>query len=161
MTVVLAQHGLIDEGYNAVRLAKYAQLTQHECAFWGVADPNVAVDDACSPLMTLPEREQIARYLGEAQDEIEQVCGFPLSPKWFTETLPYAFTVHAKWSKVFDVGIRATEVVANGVTVSYAADPSVIGPVATTITDPDEIHVYHPAPKSRLIHRTSPLRPAW
>ncbi len=144
MPVVLVQHGLIDEGWNAVRLAKYFQLTQMECAGWGVLDPSEPVDDACSPILTLPEREQIARYLGEAQDEIEQVCGYPLSPRWFTDELPYGFTVFAKRKKIIEAGVMATENVALGAVVSYAADPSTIGPIATTVLDVNEIHVYHP-----------------
>lgn len=144
MTVVVEQHGLIDEGWNAVRLAKYAQLTQQECAFFGVANPAEPVDDACSPILTLPEREQIARYLGEAQDEIEQVIGYPLTPRWFTDELPYAFIVHAKRTKIIEVGIMATEVVASGQAIVFATDPAVIGPLATTVIDADEIHVYHP-----------------
>lgn len=144
MTIVLAPHGLIDEGFNAVRLAKYAQLTQQECAFFGVLDPLEPVDDACSPILTLPEREQIARYLGEAQDEIEQVIGYPLAPRWFTDELPYAFTVHAKRKKIIEPGIMATEDVALGQAIVFAIDPAVIGPLATTVMDADEIHIYHP-----------------
>ena len=83
-----------------------------ECAFWGVLDPSVPVNDACSPILTLPERKQIARYLGEAQDEIEQVCGYPLSPRWFTDELPYGFTVFAKQKKIIEPGVMATDNVA-------------------------------------------------
>lgn len=144
MPVVLSQHGLIDEGWNAVRLAKYAQLTQMECAFWGVLDPSEPVDEACSPILTLPEREQIARYLGEAQDEIEQVIGYPLTPRWFVDELPYAPIVHAKRKKVIEAGVMATEDVSLGAAIVFATDPAVIGPLATTVTDANEIRVYHP-----------------
>lgn len=143
MTVIPSQHGLIDEGWNAVRLAKYAQLTQMECAFFGVLDPNEPVNEACSPILTLPEREQIARYLGEAQDEIEQVCGYPLSARWFTDELPYAFTIHAKQKKVIEPGVMATEDVLLNEVLNHAADPATIGPHAVWFTDPDEVRVYH------------------
>jgi hypothetical protein len=144
MPVVLAQHGLIDEGDNAVRLAKYAQLTQDECEFWGVTDPANPIDDSCNPILTLPEREQIARYLGEAQEEIEQVIGYPLSQRWFTDELPYAPIIHAKRKKILDIGTRATEDVALGAAISHVTDPATVGPIATTVTDADEIRVYHP-----------------
>jgi len=144
MPVVIAQGGLIDEGWNAVRLAQYAQLTQMECAFFGVLDPSEPVDDACSPILTLPQRAQIARYLGEAQDEIEQVIGYPLSARWFEDELPYAPIIHARRTKIIESGIEASEVVALGQAVSHATDPAVVGPVATTVTDAAEIHVYHP-----------------
>lgn len=144
MTIVTAQHGLIDEGYNAVRLAKYAQLTQQECAFWGVLDPSEPVNEACSPILTLKEREQIARYLGEAQDEIEQVCGFPLTARWFTDELPFACMVHAKRRKVIEAGIEHVENISLGAAISYVTDPTQVGPIATTVTDASTIHVYHP-----------------
>lgn len=144
MTVVVAQGGLIDEGFNAVRLAMYAQQQQQECAFFGVLDPSEPVNEACSPILTLPERVQIAQYLGEAQDEIEQVTGFPLSARWFTDQLPYALTVHAKWKKVIEIGVMATSNISLGEPVSHVTDPAVIGPMATTVTDETEIHVYHP-----------------
>ena len=144
MTVIPSQHGLIDEGNNAVRLAKYAQLTQMECAFFGVLDPSEPVDDACSPILTLPEREQISRYLGEAQDEIEQVVGYPLTPRWFVDELPFACTIHAKRTKVIEAGVEASEVVALGRSVNYATDPTIVLPVATSVIHADEIRVYHP-----------------
>jgi len=144
MPIVIAQSGLIDEGHNAVRLARYAQITQMECAFFGVLNPSDPVNEACSPLLMLPERAQIARYLGEAQDEIEQVTGYPLSPRWFTDELPYAAIVHAKHMKLIEIGIEATEVVALGEAIDHTTDPATIGPIATTVVEWDEIRVYHP-----------------
>jgi hypothetical protein len=144
MPVVVAQGGLIDEGHNAVRLARYAQITQQECAFWGVNDPSEPIDEACSPILTLPQRENIARYLGEAQDEIEQVCGYPLSRRWFEDELPYAPIIHTKQKKLIEIGIEAKEIVSLGAAVSHVTDPAQIGPIATTVLDGDEIHVYHP-----------------
>lgn len=143
MTVIVAQGGLIDEGWNAVRLARYFQITQYECAGWGVNNPSLPVNEACSPILTLPERANIARYLGEAQDEIEQVCGYPLSPRWFVDELPYACSVHVRRRHVIEIGIQASEVVALGEVIDYTTDPTQIGPIATSVTDANEIHVYH------------------
>lgn len=146
MTVVTVGLDLIDEGYNAVRLARYAQMVGFsECAFFGTFDPNDPQNEACRPIQSLAERAMICRYLGEAQDEIEQVCGYPLSPRWFAnEQHPYTCTVHAKFVKVIEVGVRAIDDISLGEAVDHTADPAVIGPVATTVTDASEIHVYHP-----------------
>lgn len=145
MTVVTVGLDLIDEGYNAVRLARYAQMAGFsECAFWGVYDPTDPQNSACRPIQSLSERAMITRYLGEAQDEIELVTGYPLSPRWFTDELEYSPIVHAKRHKVIEIGVMATSNIALGTAVNHGADPAVIGPVATTVTDSSEIHVYHP-----------------
>lgn len=145
MTVVTVGLDLIDEGYNAVRLARYAQLAGFsECAFWGVFNSADPQNEACRPIQSLSQRAMIARYLTEAQDEIEQVCGYPLAPRWFTDQLPYAPIIHAKQRKVIEIGVRAVSNISIGAAVTFAADPSTVGPIATTVTDEDEIHVYHP-----------------
>lgn len=145
MPIVSFQSGLIDEGYNAVRLARYAQIVGwSECAFFGVNSPNEE-GDPCRPIQTLDQRRMIARYLTEAQDEIEQVCNFPLYPRWIeNEQHPYKMIVRTKYSKILDVGVRAVSVIASGASVDHTSDPAVVGPVATTVTDVAEVRVCHP-----------------
>lgn len=145
MTIVLASTSPIAEGDNAVRLARYAQLAGFsECAFWGVNNPSDLQNEACRPIQSLFERWQIARYLGEAQEEIEQVCGYPLSRRWFMDELPYRCVLKARRRKVIEIGIRAEADIALGAIVDHTNDPAVIGPIATTVTDEDEVHIYHP-----------------
>jgi len=145
MPIVPAFGNHIDEGFNAVRLARYAQLAGFsECAFWGVYNEADPVNEACRPIQTLFQRQSIAKYLGEAQEEIEQVAGYPLSVRWFTDEVPYNCRVRARWQKVIEMGIMATADIALGAVVDHTTDPAVIGPIATTVTDVDEIHVYHP-----------------
>jgi hypothetical protein len=149
MTVVTVGLDLIDEGYTAVRLARYAQMAGFsECAFWGVYDQSDPQNEACRPIQMLFDRQQITRYLAEAQEELEQVCGYPLAPRWFIDELPLTpatcITYHARRHKLIEFGVRAEAVISAGETVDHSTDPAVIGPVATTVIDTNEIRVYHP-----------------
>ena len=80
MTVIPTQDALIAED-SAVRLARYARLIGYpECAFWGVnrtEDPQV---NACREIWTKDQRDTIAKYLAEAQYEIEQEIGYFIGP---------------------------------------------------------------------------------
>lgn len=146
MTVIPAWVGLIDENDSAVKLAKYAQIIQlPEDQFFGILNDDTLLDKACAPIWTLPMRQLIARYLREAQEEIEQVVGYPLAPRWFTnEEHPYAFPVFAKWGKMIAGGFKAQTVIHAAGVLSYATDPATFTH-ATTVTDSDEIRVYHPS----------------
>ena len=143
MPVVPVADGLIEEA-RAVRLARYAQIVGYsECPFWGVN--NDLSGRVCREIWTLKQRRMTAQYLAEAQDEIEQELGYPIGIRWFTE-LKKTFRVPdlAQVGYVIEGGIKATSTIAAGSAVSHATDPAVIGPVATSVTDPDEIVVYHP-----------------
>ena len=151
MTIIKTANSLIDETYNAVKLARYAQLAGYaEDQFFGLNNPDTQ-QEACKPIWTLPERAMIARYLGEAQDEIEQVVGYPLYPKWFTdEQHPYTYPLFSKWMKIIASGFRQVTTIQAGVTVSYATDPSVVI-VATIVTDENEIRIFHPGTEIEII----------
>lgn len=142
--IIPVQNSLIAEEESAVKLARYAQiLGLSEDQFFGLNNATT-VKETCHPIWTLDERQRIARYLKEAQTEIEQVTHYPLSPRWFTDEFHYyGYPVHASWGKIVSAGFRNSSVISSGVAVSYATDPCVIV-VATTITDEDEIAVYHP-----------------
>lgn len=142
---------------SCVPLPRYAELMEiNENAFFGLNDGTGS--EPCDHIWTHAERKRIARYLHEAQEEIEQVTGYPLCPTWFeNEAQPYGYPVHAKWMKVLQCGFKNSSIVAAASVVSYTTDPAVIGPVATTVTDVDEIRVYYPgttieiAPSSVII----------
>lgn len=144
MTIVKAQSELIAES-SAVPLARYAYITGYpECGFWGVYNSNDAVS-ACREILTKAERDMIAKYLAEAQDEIEQVTGYRLAPTWEAdEEHPYSTPVRANWCKIIDVGIRGETTIQAGAAVDDSADPHIVGPIATAVTDEDEIYVFHP-----------------
>lgn len=138
----------------ALALERYAQLTGYsECALWGVNNPNEDYNDCDNKIWTLAQRVLVAKYLAEAQDEIEQVTTFPLAPRWIADeqhplrdvSAKRLYTIHTRWTRVIEAGVRAEENIALAQTVNHAADPALVGPVATTVTDADEIHVFHPS----------------
>jgi hypothetical protein len=150
MTVVPAISDVIAGAELAVPLARYAQLVNYsECAFWGVNNPADG-ERACRQVWTKAQRDTAYRYLLEAQDEIEQVVNYPLVPRWIVQDEQfYACPIMPKWTRVIRGGVRAVATIAlsvpvNAGSVVVGTDPVVVGPIATTVTDPDEIHVYHP-----------------
>lgn len=146
MTVIPGYIDLIDETDSAVKLARYAQLIGlSEDQFFGLNNSATLVEASCHPIWTLRERQRIAKYLKEAQDEIEQVVGYFLNRRWVIgERHPYGYPVHTDWGKVVDGGFRTTANIQLGAAPNYATDSAIVGPIATTVTDEDEIHVFHP-----------------
>jgi len=158
MPITPAFSALVNEA-SAVTLARYAQIIEYdECAFFGVDPGNLDQLD-CRTIWIKSERDTIAKYLAEAQLEIENQVGFFLSPRWVVGQLSdepdgnsrlvdggreWSLPLVTRWAEVIAGGVRAESTISAGETVSHAADPAVIGPVATTVTDPDEIRIYHP-----------------
>lgn len=154
MTVIPTLASNIDEENSAVKLARYAQICGiAENAFFGV-NKTTETKDSCHPIWTLADRRMVARYLAEAQTEIEQITRYPLTPRWIVDEFQYyGFPVHATWCKLIEAGYKDTNVFASSVAVSYATDPAVITS-ATTVTDEDEIAVFHPGTED-LIYPSS------
>jgi len=97
------------------------------------------------PLWKRSEREFVAHFLSEAQMEIEQVTNYPLCPTWYEdEEHDYSYPILSKWRKVIAAGVRATTSIAASTAVDYSTEPATIGPLATTVTDTDEVHVFYP-----------------
>lgn len=149
MPIVRTSDALIIED-SAVSLARYAQIIGYsECAFFGVKAPRDTAY-ACRTIWTLDERRTIAKYLAEAQGEIEDVLRYPLSPKWFEdEQHDLRCPVLTDWGRVIAAGVRAESVIEDGATVDHSSDPAVIV-VATSVTDADEIRVYHPDSEAEI-----------
>ena len=136
----------------AVSLPLYAQhLGINECAFWGI---NVGgTTGTCKTIWTLENRNMLAFYLCQAQDEIEGILKYPLQPKWFTNE-PHkerCATYLTDWKKVIAGGIMASVVLEAAAPVDDTNDPNVVGPIATTATDPDEIHIFHDGSDQEII----------
>lgn len=150
MTVVAAYATLIDENDSAVKLARYAQLADYaEDQFFGINNPTTQ-QEACKEIWTLRMRKQLAKYLREAQDEIELVCGYPLIARWIVdEPHPYKNPIHAKYGKLIAAGIKGTGTISSGAAV-VQTDPGVVT-VATTVTDSSEIRVYHPGTDIEIV----------
>lgn len=130
---------------SCVSLNRYAQITHlNECAFWGINNPDDP-ETNCRTIWTEWQREDLARYLAEAQEEIEQQVGFTLCPTWFSdEHHPYRRPILTNWGKVIAGGVRGETVIQSGAAVVYATEPATVGPIVTTVTDANEIRVYYP-----------------
>jgi hypothetical protein len=151
MTVVALQTDLVSQN-SAVRLARYAAIISYpECNFFGV---NADIDTGfqCQEIWTKDQRDTINKYLWEAQYEIEQEAGYPLAPRWigqgqsddYQDWQVYKRRIVTRFSRFIEGGIEATSDISLGQVVNQATDPGIVGPLATTVTDVDEIRVYHP-----------------
>lgn len=152
MTVVAEQSALVNEA-SAVRLARYAQIIEYpECNFFGVNNPNISTGFQCREIWSKPQRDTILKYLAEAQYEIEQETGYPLAPRWigsgqseeYQDWQPFKWRVITKYARYIEGGIQASSDISLAEAINTATDPGVVGPVATAVTDTDEIKVYHP-----------------
>jgi len=155
MPVVPSESTLTAEE-SAVTLPRYAQIIQTpECAFFGV-HRDADADYECRGIWVKHYRDEIQRYLAEAQQEIEQEIGYFLMPRWIVgeaaTDMPeylidgqrYGFPVVARWGYVVEAGIKATANIQLGAAVDHSADPAIVGPIVTTVTDTSEVKVYHP-----------------
>jgi len=158
MAIIPVQTTLKEEYNNlAVPLPTYAGIVQiSECMIWGVnntTDP----DPGCRQPWSKISVDWMQRYLGEAQLEIEDVIEFPLVERYF-DNEQYVIDpdkpnnrVIGNRGKILQVGVLSTSDVAINSAVNHASDPAVIGPVATTVTDINEIRVYHPGTNVEII----------
>lgn len=151
MTVIPVQNSLIDETDSAVKLARYAFiLGLSEEQFFGINRPST-VKTSCRTIWTLEERQRVARYLKEAQTEIEQITKFPLSPRWITDEFAYyGYPVHANWTKIIAAGFKNSSTIQAAKALVMASDPATFTQ-ATTVTDEDEIKIYHPGTTIEII----------
>lgn len=148
MTVVAVQSDLVNQT-SAVRLARYASygVAQYpECAFFGVNDGTTYPG-----IQTKPQRDMLIKYFAEAQYEIEQETGYPLAPRWigqgqsdeYQDWQPFKRKIVTRFARFIAGGIEASSDISLGEAVNHATDPAIIGPTATTVTDTDEIRIFH------------------
>lgn len=149
----------------AVSLPRYAKLIGYaEPAFWGIVIENAHLY-GCDPLWTEAERMNVALALAEAQQEIEQVVGYPLCPTWIAGTVADEWQHNDRWvdaqklgyclltryPRLIAAGIRAVTMIDEDSPVVHGAEVGVVGPLATAATDTDEIHVYYPDSDREII----------
>lgn len=160
MPVVPVQSALLAED-SAVTLARYAARVEYpECQFWGVRNDDELLEGDCRTIWTKMQRDTVSRYLAEAQFEIEELIGYFLSPRWVVglrseqpenddryvdaqSTNPGGRFI-TRWPKIITPGTRAVSNISLLEAVDHNSDPAVIGPIATSVTNPDEVKVYHP-----------------
>lgn len=128
---------------SSLVLARYAQIIRYdENAFFGINAPDNR-DRACRKIWTKLERDMVARYLGAAQTMIENEILYPLGQKWFVaEQHKNKNRFFTNWGYVQSLGVRAVSVISSSVALNHATDPATIVPVATALTDENEIHFY-------------------
>jgi hypothetical protein len=128
---------------SAVRLARYAALIGYdENPFFGV---NHFVGEQCKHIWLYTDRMMVAKYLGEAQREVENNIGFLIGAQWTVEDKkPLGCPTFAEYGHVIALGVKAVTLISAGEAVVITTDPAVIGPIGTSVTDPDEIHIFHP-----------------
>lgn len=155
MTLVpTAAAGRFDTG--AVPLPRYAQLIGYaECAFFGIRHSS-NTPYACREIWTKAQRDEILKYLQQAQAAIENILGYPLQPTWiageggasvedrFVDEQRLSTPLLTRWGHVIEGGQRATALMASGANVDFTTEPATVGPFATTVTDATEVHVYLP-----------------
>jgi len=146
MAIIPAQSTIVSDKDTAVKLARYAQILGYsECQVYGVNNPD-DTDFQCTNIWLKWQRDRAIKYLSEAQEEIEQVVGFPLEARWITDDRRrYGNPVQSKFKKVIEAGVVASFDISLGEAVDHTADPAVIGPVGTTVTDENEIKVFYPS----------------
>lgn len=141
----------------AVTLARYAKLIGYEeAAFWGVVWENQYLR-GCDPLWSEYQRMSIQNALAEAQQEIEQVAGYPLcptyisgvyddNPRWVDQQPYCSRQLITRYPRILAVGIPAVSVIGSDSVIDYDETDGVgvIGPLATTATNTYEIKIYYP-----------------
>lgn len=150
---------------SAVTLSRYAKRIMYpECAFFGVKADDY-IDFQCRDIWTQMQRQDIAFYLAEAQQEIEDVLGYPLSPTWIvgdvvnshdgtyryvdSQDIVNKYAVQTRWGHLISGGVKGIEVIDAAAVIDYTSEPAVIT-AATTVTDIDEIVVYHPSGEATI-----------
>lgn len=122
-------------------------LGSSECQFWGV-DTSAStigppVDVQCTKWFTRNGRLTLGQYLQEAVTMLENALNFGLYTRWITdEQHPYQHSYHTRWNNIVAGGIRGVTTIAINSVVDHTGDPAIIGPIATTVTDESEIHIY-------------------
>lgn len=139
-------------GGNAVSLARYAEIIGYtQCAFFGVAHPDNA-QFACRQIWTRDQRVAVEYYLALAQSEIENVLGYAISPKWYTDEQHYirtnrqnapVFSAHLKHVNLIKMGVTKVESIKEDALVAIG-EPCAISFPTTLLTDVKDLHVYYP-----------------
>lgn len=129
---------------SAISLATYAQIIGYrECAFFGVSHPDNE-RFGCREIWTKQNRDEISRYLVEAQEEIEKVVGYPMQQKWIVgEKHKLKLKILTKSTRLISPGVLSITDLFSGLSVNYATDPAIITS-PTTLTATEGIIVVYP-----------------
>jgi len=145
MGIVPAQDLQVPED-SIVSLAAYARHIQAcECGFFGVVNgPECTYDNGCSNIWTKDQRDWVQYYLAEAQHEIEEVIHYNIGLRWTVdEEHPYTLPLITTLGYLSSGGVETTESLFHGQVVTHTVDPVVLGPLAVTFTNVNEVRIYH------------------
>lgn len=136
---------------GALSIARYAQqYIGYECGFWGVSNAT----EPRNMIWSLFQRQELARALCEAQEEMEQVAGYFLEPKWITGE-PHICSPTGnymlEWDHAIAGGTAVVSLIEADSAVDHTADPAIVGPIVTAITDPNEVKIYYPDTAQEII----------
>lgn len=156
---------------NLLPLESWRQIMQfHPFWFWGITDADLLkTTDGCNPITRqyawqnsdAASRTEIAAAIATAEQRLFDQLGFWPAPAYTRETVPYPRQGQA-WGRWGSVQLGATHIQAVGVEghasialatpVTYTdvdgdgyMDTFTVGPVATSVTDIDEIALYFSA----------------
>lgn len=136
---------LPDGAVLGLHLDRYSEVVgriygHQMCAFNGVSRPNEGTHDACISILTQSERDELAKYLYQAEERREEELGFFLSPKWITEehTVPKDNPFVLRQKKLIEVGSPTYTEVEMGAVIDYGIAPF---STANPPTDPVEVDV--------------------
>lgn len=141
----------------AVSLSRYAKLIGYsESSFWGVVVENSYLY-GCDPLWSETQRSGMQYALAEAQQQIEQIIGYPLcptyisgvyddNPRWVDQQPYCSRQLITRYPRILAVGIPVVSVIESDSVIDYSGTDGVgvIGPLATAATHTYEIKIYYP-----------------
>ncbi len=133
---------------GVVNLVDYCNIVGFwECAFFGVKNAD-DIESGCGGILTYRQRKMIARYLCEAQEEVELELNYPIIPTWFIdEQHDYRIPIVTRWGKIISGGIRGDDALPGNPQTLSNADPAVItinDPAVLDIDNIDEVKVFYP-----------------
>ncbi len=126
-------------------LPDYARIVEYdEHRFFGVNRQDF-LDYQCREFWSQGQRNTLLHYIAVAQDMIEVELSYPLCPRWFAdEVQDFESTVRAKSTRLISPGVMAVADIALETLADHSNDPAQVGPIATAVSDVNEVHVYHP-----------------
>lgn len=154
---------------NLLSLESWRQVFHfHPWWFWGIADSSSlsTSGNGCSPLVRqyawqnsdAASRVEIARAIETAEQRLFDELDYWPAPTYVTDTVPYPWgsdgwgrwpNVQLSAQQVQAIGVETRSSIALATAVTYAdadgdgyMDTFTVGPVATSVTDPDEIALY-------------------
>lgn len=142
----------------AVSLVRYAKLIGYdEVSFWGVLAERDLQVTACDPIWSENERMTLQNALAEAQQEIEQVIGYPLcptyisgtyddNPRWFDQQSYCSSRLITRYPRLIQAGSLAIQTLEADSEIDYdtTAGIGIVGPISTAATVTSEIKIYYP-----------------